>query len=413
MFCLWRRLLKKYDGSLPTTLCILGNLSILDSSDYVINAEQRSLTLHGGGLDLLISREMSEPFFDIVAWVTEQQVGARQAKGLASSMIRWEGMLDHGPDKHRGILSHSFIEFQWERRAVDNQSERSGLSVRNWAIDTIKGDSPEEVDNSENNSRNRLYYTMTEYTMSDIQISTADPSFFAEAVLTNLGGIILYLLVTVEGYTQAGSELKCLLFITGRQYLPLYYKEKIKVQRTFLDAFLKSDDHTGWSTGTAPKETKWPIALIQQTWYYLTSQKELVTPRPRERLMEPTYPALRTLENISLVQFTTPAVECKNVITGHIVAHLDVSMSPGVKEGFYTGAAASPVSLCKDGLRVSDAQGSVVGLSSTIRRLTGMPHANMMIDKIKSPENFQGLNRINFGNGDDSVTLPKIPPDEP
>lgn len=217
--------------------------------------------------------------------------------------------------------------------------------------------------------------------------------------VANWGGILLHLRGNVEGYTQAGSELKYLRFITGRHDLPFYYKEEVEIQRSFLDAFLKGEDRAGWSTGTAPKvdlvlrkgdvgfnnaesekkyprrqETEWPIARTQYTRYYLTSQKELVLTPPKERYTKLSYPALGTLENPSLVQFTTPAFETETEITGHIVAHLNVSMSPypGAptprdidlfltlryispegKEVFYTGTAGDPVPLCKGWLRVS------------------------------------------------------------
>jgi predicted acyl esterase len=80
------------------------------------------------------------------------------------------------------------------------------------------------------------------------------------------------------------------------------------------------------------------------------------------------------MENPQLVQFVTPAFEKETEITGHIVAHLNVSMSanPGAptpqdldlfltlryispegKEVFYTGTAGDPVPLCKGWLRVS------------------------------------------------------------
>lgn len=46
---------------------------------------------------------------------------------------------------------------------------------------------------------------------------------------------------------RAGSNLKYLRFITGRHDLPFFYEEEVKVQQSFLDAFLKGVDNIGWS----------------------------------------------------------------------------------------------------------------------------------------------------------------------
>lgn len=121
-------------------------------------------------------------------------------------------------------------------------------------------------------------------------------------------------------------------------------------------------------------ENEWPIARTQYTKYYLTSDRQLVTEPRQERPGKITYRALGTLDNPQLVQFTTAPFEQETEITGHIVAHLNVSMSPEPgaptprdidlfvtlryispegKEVFYTGTAGDPVPLCKGWLRVS------------------------------------------------------------
>lgn len=218
--------------------------------------------------------------------------------------------------------------------------------------------------------------------------------------VANWGGILLHLRGNVEGYTQAGSQLKYLRFITGRHDLPFYYKEEVDIQLSFLDAFLKGDDRAGWSTGTAPKvdlvlrkgdvgfnnaeaektyarrvENEWPIARTQYTRFYLTPNRELLTTPPEQKgYSKLSYAALGSIENPSLIQFTTPPFEHETEITGHIVAHLNVSMSPNPgaptptdidlfltlryispegKEVYYTGTAGDPVPLCKGWLRVS------------------------------------------------------------
>ncbi|KAJ6127570.1 hypothetical protein N7523_003182 [Penicillium sp. IBT 18751x] len=387
----------------------------------VVRADERGTGQSMGKLDTM-SRGTSEAFFDVVEWAAEQEwssgkvgllgisyyagsqwrVAARQPKGLAC-IIPWEGMSDYYRDRcrHGGILSNKFIKFWWDRQVVSNQYGLGGRAARNWGPDSIEGDLSEEelianrqdqtVDNVENRFRDDEYYASKEYSMSDITVPLLS--------VANWGGILLHLRGNVEGWTQAGSELKYLRFITGRHDLPFYYSEEVEIQRSFLDAFLKGEDRAGWSTGKAPKvdivlrkgdvghnnaagektfsrriEHEWPIARTQYTKYHLTSSRELTTNVPTERPVKITYDALGDIDHPQLVQFTTPAFEKETEITGHVVAHLNVSMSPlpgsptpkdidlfltlrhiapSGKEVFYTGTAGDPVPLCKGWLRVS------------------------------------------------------------
>ncbi|KAJ5649466.1 uncharacterized protein N7484_003189 [Penicillium longicatenatum] len=158
-------------------------------------------------------------------------------------------------------------------------------------------------------------------------------------------------------------------------------------------AFLKGEDRSGWSTGDAPKvdlilrkgdvgfnnaeaeraytrrrESEWPIAQTQYTPFHLSATKTLTHEKPSESYSKLSYRALGTLDNPEVIQFVTPAFEEKTEVTGHIVAHLNVSVtadshhstpqdidifltlryvSPEGKEVFYTGTAGDPVPLCK------------------------------------------------------------------
>ena len=217
-----------------------------------------------------MSRGTSEAFFDVVEWCAEQpwslgkigllgisyyagsqwRVAARQPKGLAA-IIPWEGMSDYYRDRcrHGGILSNQFITFWWNRQVVSNQYGRPGRKAANWGPDTIEGDlSTEEleknqqdqtIDNVTHRFRDEDYYASKEFNLSDIKVPVLS--------VANWGGILLHLRGNVQGYVNAGSDLKYLRFITGRHDLPFYYEEEVKLQRSFLDAFLKGDDRVGWS----------------------------------------------------------------------------------------------------------------------------------------------------------------------
>ncbi|KAG9498592.1 hypothetical protein J7337_009400 [Fusarium musae] len=388
----------------------------------IVRADERGLGQSTGKLDTM-SRGTSEAFFDVVEWAAEQpwssgkvgllgisyyagsqwRVAARKPKGL-SAIVPWEGMSDYYRDRcrHGGILSNAFIKFWWNRQVITNQYGRPGRNARNWGSDTIEGDLPEEeleanrqdqtIDNQVNRFRDEAYYASKEYDMGDIEVPLLS--------VGNWGGILLHLRGNIEGYIHAGSKFKYLRLITGRHDLPFYYEEEVEIQRSFLDAFLKGEDRVGWSQEgkVAPvslvlrkgnvgfndaekekayprrEENEWPIARTQYKKLFLTPEQGLSWEEPKTERKKITYKALGTLEKPEVVQFSTPAFGAETEITGHVVAHLNVSVSPDPsgptpsdidlfvtlrhfdpsgEEVFYTGTAGDPVPLTKGWLRVS------------------------------------------------------------
>ncbi|KAH6698470.1 Alpha/Beta hydrolase protein [Leptodontidium sp. MPI-SDFR-AT-0119] len=390
----------------------------------VVRADERGLGQSPGVLDTM-SRGTSEAFFDVVEWVSRREwcsgkvallgisyyagsqwrVAARRPKGLAA-IIPWEGMSDYYRDRcrHGGILSNVFIGFWW-RRVGSNQYGRSeGLDGEPLPIapevvlsdeQLTKSRREQPLDNRTHQFRDEEYYASREYTMSDVQVPLLS--------VGNWGGITLHLRGNIEGFAQAGSEYKYLRMITGRHDLPFYYSEEAEIQRSFLDAFLKGEDRVGWSVKgkVAPislilrkgdvgfndalaekafqrrEEFEWPIARTLYQKFYLTPALGLS--RESSMLLSQlpaklSYKAMGTIKSPQLLQFSTPGFDEETEITGHITAHLNISMSPfpeGVtpkdidlfvtlrhilasgKEVHYTGSAGDPVPLCKGWLRVS------------------------------------------------------------
>jgi len=388
----------------------------------VMRVDERGLGQSPGLLDTM-SRSTSEAFFDAIEWAAEQpwssgkvgllgisyfagsqwRVAALQPKGLAA-IIPWEGMSDYYRDRcrHGGILSNKFIDFWWNLQVLSNQYGLAGKAARNWGPDTIEGDlDPEQLaqnrneqpaDNANNQFRDDPYYASKEYDLNDIKVPLLS--------VANWGGILLHLRGNVEGFIHARSKFKYLRFITGRHDLPFYYKEEVELQRSFLDAFLKGDDREGWSVeGKMPQvdlalrkgdvgynnaeaergykrrtENEWPIARTDYTKFYLTPDLELTKEAPSVSSAKLTYKALGNIENPQFLQFSTPPMTEEVEITGHVVAHLNVSMNPYIggpqpsdidlfltlrhisaagTEVSYTGTAGDPVPLCKGWLRVS------------------------------------------------------------
>lgn len=398
----------------------------------VVRADERGLGQSPGLLDTM-SRGTSECFFDLVEWAADQawstgkvgllgvsyyagsqwRVAARRPRGLAA-MVPWEGMSDYYRDRcrHGGILSDHFIDRWWHRQVLVNQYGRAGRSRLTFPPDgpgargqedTLEGDLPEPVlaanrrdqpaDNAAHRFRDETYYGSKEYDLGQIEVPLLS--------VANWGGILLHLRGNVEGYTQAGSRLKYLRFITGRHDLPFYYADEAELQRGFLDAFLKGDDRVGWATpGRVPPvtvtlrrgnvgvneaekeraypkraESAWPIPRTRYTDYYLTPAQGLSTDKAAGATGGlVSYKALGTLQQEEKVQFTSAPFEAETEMTGHIVAHLNVSVTPeqagagetdmdlfltlrhldpAGHEIFYTGTAGDPVPLCKGWLRVS------------------------------------------------------------
>lgn len=339
-------------------------------------------------------------------------MAARHPKGL-SAIIPWEGMSDYYRDRcrHGGIFSNKFINIWWNRQVLTNQYGRAGRSKIESPPDgpgargqeeTIEGDLPDDVlianrkdqtkDNEANRFRDDEYYASKEFRLEDIEVPVLS--------VANWGGILLHLRGNVLGYTYAGSKLKYLRFITGRHDLPFYYHEEVELQKSFLNAFLKGQDTVGWSVPgkVAPvtvtlrkgnvgfndaekekvyekrEEGAWPIPRTQYTKFYLAPDQTLLQSKANCESTEVGYKALGNLDTPQAVQFVSRPFEEETEITGHIVAHLNVSVTPenpdnetdmdlfltlrhfdsAGKEIFYTGTAGDPVPLCKGWLRVSN-----------------------------------------------------------
>lgn len=386
----------------------------------VVRVDERGTGQSPGLLDTM-SRGTSEAFFDVIEWISEQswnsgsvgllgisyfggsqwRVAARRPKGL-KAILPWEGMSDYYRDRvrHGGILSNGFISFWWNRQVLTNQYGLPGRAARNWGEDTIEGDlSAEEleanrrdqtIDTAAHVFNDEDYFKSKEFKLEDIEVPVMS--------VANWGGIMLHLRGNFEGYNHTGSKYKFLRTIAGRHDLPFYYDRYVKLQKSFLDAFLKDDDYDGWKEGKVPKvgillrkgdvghnnekgeatyetrhESEWPLARTQYTKYFLHPDKVLSTSEPSSSEATISYKANTTLDTTDSVSFTTEPVTEETEITGHITAQLNVSVdaeddvSPSEidvfvtlrhldangKEIFYTGTAGDPVPLCKGYLRLS------------------------------------------------------------
>ncbi|KAE8140004.1 Alpha/Beta hydrolase protein [Aspergillus pseudotamarii] len=333
---------------------------------------------------------------------TQWQVAARQPKGLAA-IVPWEGFSDAYNEslRHGGILSNKFFSMWYDRQVAPNQYGLPGRAARNWGPDTVDGDlSAEELDANryktvmhEQRHRDNKEISSLNFNLEDVTVPLLS--------VANLGGILLHLRGNVMGYLWSGSEFKYLRFIVGRHDLPFYYPEEVEIQRSFLDAWLKGHDREGWTEkGALPpvdlilrkgnagynnptaekqflrrKEKEWPLARTQYTPIYLTADYELQLDQPHQPAPKKlSYSALGKAKASDMVTFQSAPFEKETEITGHIVAHLNVSVSrdqwgnspsdldlflslrhisPSGDEVSYTGSTGDPVPVTKGWLRVS------------------------------------------------------------
>lgn len=366
-----------------------------------------------------------DSYYDLVEWAADQpwstgkvgllgisylavgqwQVAARRPKGLAA-IIPWEGLADFYRDasRHGGILNNSGLNYVWNRQIGPNQYGLPGRAARKWGDDTIEGSLPEDQlkalrttlleEIRPSRFRDDARMASVNYNVEDIQVPLLS--------VANLGGILLHLRGNVYGYMHAGSEFKYLRFIVGRHDLPFFYEEEVELQRSFLDAFLKGNDPTGWSRkGEVPpvslilrkgnvgyndpvaekkfarrEEMEWPLARTQYTKMFLTSDGGLSWERSENQLVSSVqYPAAGggPLPSSSIA-FTSEPMAAEVEVTGHIVVHLNVAtrtdgkgsmpsdidlfvnirhITAAGEEVLYTGTTGEAAPVVKGFLRVS------------------------------------------------------------
>ncbi len=366
-------------------------------------------------MDILTARNTFDAFHDVIEWAsgqpwstgkvgllgisyfaaTQWHAAARHPKGL-SAIVPWEGFADFYRDAtyHGGILSNTFFSTWWNKQVAPNQHGRP--TARRYGPEPLGGDLSEDVlKNSRVDSpieiRKHRYRDDPRFTSVNLDLEDITVPLLSVA---NWGGIGLHLRGNILGFMHAASEFKYLRFIVGRHDLPFFLDEEVEVQRSFLDAFLKGEDPTGWSRkGQVPPvdlllrkgqhansftrraELEWPLARTQYIKFYASPSGDLLTTSPKVATSQKlSYKALGTVQSPQAISFTTGPFESETEITGHITATLHVSaskdasgsvpsdidlfltlrhLSPLNEEVFYTGSFGDPTPVTRGYLRVS------------------------------------------------------------
>ncbi|KAH7384679.1 Alpha/Beta hydrolase protein [Pyrenochaeta sp. MPI-SDFR-AT-0127] len=343
----------------------------------VVRADEIGIGQSPGFLDTM-SASTSDAFAELIEWAADQpwsngkvgllgisyfagsqwRVAARRPRGLAC-IIPYEGMADYYRDRcrHGGIMLLPFLQFWMGKQVRSNQYGLADRSKNGRGPNTIEGDLSEEelqknradqdVDNLHAFFRDDEYFASRDYNLGDIEVPLLS--------FGNWSNLVVHLRGNIEGYMLAGSQHKFLRVGSGRHDLPFYSDVEVQTQESFLSAFLKDDDYAGWTKGQQPRVTyqsrkgpfdyksvesaaggiyswlnapDWPLPETDYTKYYLTPNLQWTPQQPtteaHERL---SYPALTTLANPYCYRFTTASFEQELEITGHIVAHVNLSVT--------------------------------------------------------------------------------------
>ncbi|KAL4861946.1 hypothetical protein BDV12DRAFT_190750 [Aspergillus spectabilis] len=345
----------------------------------VVRADEVGIGQSPGVCDTM-SRSTTDAFVDVIEWAADQpwsngkigllgisyfagtqwRVAARRPRGLTCYRCR-----------HGGILTARFLKFWHDRQVKSNQYGLPGREKNQRGPDTIEGDLTQEeldqdrhdqdVENALHFFRDEEYYASRDYNLEDIEVPLLS--------VGNLGNIVVHLRGNVEGYINAGSEFKFLRLGTkGKQP---------KVTLALRKSGVPHDSLAAMSGQAFPRraENEWPLARTRYTKYFLSPDLTFAPQNPsvsvHKRL---SYPALTVPEDNSFIRFTTSPFTEETEMTGHIVARVNVSVTPKLGGGvpkdidifltlrhwdadgnevFYTGSIGDPVPISKGWQRVS------------------------------------------------------------
>lgn len=304
--------------------------------------------------------------------------------------------------RHGGIFSDKFVDFWQNNQVFPNQYGNPEKKGRRWGPGKFgpplgpecqEGTLSHEertalrrdqvIDNAANPYLDSEYHSSRVYNLGDIEVPILS--------VANLGGILLHLRGNVVGYLEAGTRNKWLWFISGRHDLPFYLPHFVKLQKSFLDAWLKDEDDAGWKLGPNAKvpavnllvrkgnpgfnsneaeatfafrqENEWPLARTQYEAFYLQPDLTMATsPASESKTFD-----LHALGKSDPFNFVVK-FDKETEIAGHPTADLFFSapkrddgsaprdidvfvtlrhLDKDGKEIYYTGTAGDPVPLCK------------------------------------------------------------------
>jgi predicted acyl esterase len=289
-------------------------------------------------------------YYAINQWL----VAVQQPNHLAA-MIPWEGAADAYRDRarHGGILSNLFFELWYPLQVLSVQHGNPATLDDPWLGDRASG--PDELGEEElaaNRSDPREQPPPAldgrGYRERSADWPRITVPFLSAA---SWGGFGLHSRGNFEAFTEAASTEKWLEAHPGRHEEWFYLPYGLRLQKRFLDHFLKDADN-GWDREPRVqlnirrpfkdeyelrKEEEWPLARTRWTELYLDGAAEALkweVPASRTRASFDAMGEPLTLRSAPL--------EAETEITGPLAARLFVSSSTTDADLFVTFRAFSP-----------------------------------------------------------------------
>jgi predicted acyl esterase len=378
----------------------------------VVRVDSRGAGRSPGYLNHNNARE-NRDFHDCIEWVAAQswcsgKVGLNGISYYASSQWRvaalqpphlaaicvWEGWVDYYRDSVRhGGIACTFRKNWQEMQVKTVQHGRGERGPRSRVTgELVCG--PETLPEEElAKNRADMWAGVLEHPLFDdyYRERTADLSKVTVPLLSaaNWGGQGLHPRGNFEGYMRAGSQQKWLEAHGGSHWAPFYTDYGVKLQKRFLDHFLKGADN-GWDKQprvtlqirhpgekfVERHENEWPLARTRWTKLFLDLGAMALTPTPVSRAQSVTYDMMG--EGLT---FSTPPLEAETEITGPSALKLYISSSTADADFFIV-------------LRVFDPQGKEVVFQGALD-----PHTPIA----------QGWLRASHRKLDPALTLPYRP----
>ncbi|KAI7977242.1 hypothetical protein EIK77_000006 [Talaromyces pinophilus] len=339
-----------------------------------IRVDSRGSGRTPGFLDVYSPRETKD-FYEAIEWAARQPwstgkvgllgisyyaisqwlVASLQPPHLAA-IIPWEGAADYYRDKsrHGGIASIDFVDKWYKRQVLSNQHGNPRGQMDPWLKELATG--PEQLSEDElaanrgDPASSFLNHPLVDeyYRGRSADWSKVTVPFLSAA---NLGGFGLHGRGNYEAFNRAASTKKWLEIHPGRHEEWFYLDEKMKMQRQFLDHFLKGIDN-GWDQ-EAPvllhlrrpfstefelrREPEWPLRSTRWTNIYFEASKKAL---PWQFPIQQSSIAFEALGE-PLTFMSAPLSE-ETEITGPLAAKLFISSSTSDADFFVTLQAFSP-----------------------------------------------------------------------
>ena len=340
-----------------------------------IRVDSRGAGRSPGRLDILSPRETKD-YYNAIEWagvqpwsngkvglcgisyyaVNQWAVAALQPSHLAA-MIPWEGAADFYRDwaRHGGIMSNGFLDAWFPRQVQSVQHGNPQATFDPWLNEAASG--PEVLGNAKlKENRSDPISDILQHPLDDDWYRSRSPDWSKVVVpflsAASWAGFGLHPRGNFEAFTQAASKQKWLECHPGRHEEWFYLDQGMKLQKRFLDHFLKGVPN-GWaeqppvrlnirrpfndSQFDVRKEQSWPLPSTKWTSIYMSAKDLTLSWIKPEQPGSLVFDALK--EPVTLM---SPPLETETEITGPLAAKVFASSSTSDMDLFLTFQAYSP-----------------------------------------------------------------------